>query len=170
MIISVNEIPPEVPVGTILSWVLRVDNDGGEIVDLPDGWMRCDGSVIPHGSIWTGKNVPNLNGERRFLRGGNDADMLKLEDDQLLQHEHIFSDPGHSHSYVDTFTYDNNIDGYDGPPEAPDHRNDRYDYKQTRDITSKSTGISVTGVASAYRHGEENRPKNMGIIWIIRVW
>ena len=101
MIISVNEIPPEVPVGTILSWVLRVDNDGGDIVDLPDGWMRCDGSVIPHGSIWTGKNVPNLNGERRFLRGGPDEDLLTLEDDQVQDHHHIVVDPGHSHPFTD---------------------------------------------------------------------
>ena len=95
--------------------------------------------------------------------------MLKLEDDQLLQHEHIFSDPGHSHSYVDTYYLDQNWDGYVGP-EHIDHTNDRYDHHETKDTTSKSTGISVTGVTSAYRHGDENRPKNMGIIWIIRVW
>ena len=102
---SVSSLP-EVPVGTILSWVLRVDNDGGEIVDLPDGWMRCDGSVIPPGSIWTGKQVPNLNGERRFLRGGSDAKILTLEDDQIMEHEHKLDDPGHAHPYVDRYLDD----------------------------------------------------------------
>ena len=76
----------EFPVGTILSWVMKVDNDGGEIVDLPSGWIRCDGGTIPHiddgESIWAGKRVPDLNGERRFLRGGDDVSVLTMEDDQ----------------------------------------------------------------------------------------
>ena len=51
----------EVPIGTILAWVLKVDKDdtGDNTVDLPDGWLRCDGSTIPHhnGSIWAGQRV-----------------------------------------------------------------------------------------------------------------
>ena len=33
---------PEVPIGTILAWVLKVNREatGGDTVDLPDGWMR----------------------------------------------------------------------------------------------------------------------------------
>ena len=87
---------PEVPVGTIISWVLRVDKSGAT-VDLPDGWMRCDGSTVPSGSIWAGKKVPDLNGERRFLRGGADQDVLSLEEDQMEDHGHTVSDPGHVH-------------------------------------------------------------------------
>ena len=34
---------PEVPIGTILAWVLKVNREatGRDTVDLPDGWMRC---------------------------------------------------------------------------------------------------------------------------------
>ena len=98
-IFSVSNLP-EVPVGTIISWVLRVDKSGAT-VDLPDGWMRCDGSTVPSGSIWAGKKVPDLNGERRFLRGGPDEDLLTLEDDQVQDHHHIVVDPGHSHPFTD---------------------------------------------------------------------
>ena len=92
------------PIGTILAWTLKVDDDDTvEAVDLPDGWMRCDGSTIPHhnGSVWAGKRVPDLNGERRFLRGGADEDLLTLEDDQVQDHQHDFVDPGHSHPFTD---------------------------------------------------------------------
>ena len=92
------------PVGTITAWIMNVkDGDGGTIADLPDGWVRCDGTLIPFGSgsIWDGKRTPDLNGERRFLRGGPDGDMLKLEEDQLQDHKHKITDPGHKHPYVD---------------------------------------------------------------------
>ena len=146
---------------------MKVDNNGGEFVDLPDGWMRCDGSVIPHGSIWEGKIVPNLNGERRFLRGGNDGDVLKLEDDQIQSHEHIFNDPGHTHVYDDEYM--------SGPtagvgPDNSDHNLDKWDHPHSRVTNSAKTGISVGGVSSSARHGDETRVKNMNIIWIIRIW
>ena len=65
--------------------------------------VRCDGSTIPHhnGSVWAGQRVPDLNGERRFLRGGSDHDVLKLEEDEVMDHHHNFNDPGHRHTIVD---------------------------------------------------------------------
>ena len=141
---------------------MKVDNNGGEFIDLPDGWMRCDGSVTPHGSIWEGKKVPNLNGERRFLRGGTDGNVLKLEEDQLQSHEHIFSDPGHSHGYEDTCDEKHGGDHHDG--------HTFHDEIVPKTTSKESTGISVTGVASPARHGDETRVKNMNIVWIIRVW
>ena len=99
------DILPMVPIGTILPWVMRLE--GGVNADIPDGWVRCDGSaVLDHnGSIWAGLTVPNLNGERRFLRGGLDEDVLNLEDDQMQDHLHEFNDPGHAHIYSATNTY-----------------------------------------------------------------
>ena len=51
----------EFPVGTILSWVMKIENNGSEFVDLPSGWVRCDGETIPHNddgeSIWAGKKT-----------------------------------------------------------------------------------------------------------------
>ena len=58
------------PVGTILAWTMKVETNGAETDDIPDGWMRCDGSVIPPPSVWAGQKTPNLNNDKRFLRGG----------------------------------------------------------------------------------------------------
>ena len=58
------------PVGTILAWTMKVDTDGTETGDIPDGWLRCDGSTIPPPSVWAGQKTPDLNNDKRFLRGG----------------------------------------------------------------------------------------------------
>ena len=159
---------PNVPVGSIIAWVLRVDNDtSGEAVDLPDGWLRCDGSVIPEGSIWAGKQVPDLNGQRRFLRGGSEEEMLTLEDDQIMEHTHEINDAQHSHSYEDKH-YTHDYEGY-----GPNTHNTYWDnflYQDHRTTSGNTPGITIEGVTGDYSHGDENRPKNMGIIWIIRVW
>ena len=51
--------------------------------------IRCDVSTIGHPSPWAGKLTPDLNNEKRFLRGGHDSDQLKLEEDQMQDHKHI---------------------------------------------------------------------------------
>ena len=160
---------PNVPIGTITAWVRKLDNTTFvENVDLPDGWMFCNGATIPNGSIWAGRKVPDLNGERRFLRGGSEAEMLTLEDDQIIEHSHILEDSPHSHSYEDIY-YDDAHHGYG--PLFYNPFNDNYDTEHYPETTEPaSTGITITGVSSDYNHGEENRPKNMGVIWIIRVW
>ena len=87
----------EMPLGTILPWVTKPSKEAGNPVDsLPYGWVRCDGHVIPEPSIWTGTYTPNLNGERRFLRGSDDVHQLTLEDDMVQ--DHIHKDPGHTHT------------------------------------------------------------------------
>ena len=58
------------PLGTILSWVDRPSNGVSHVVDIPKGWVVCDGREIPEG-IWKGSKTPNLNDEGRFLRGGS---------------------------------------------------------------------------------------------------
>ena len=160
------EMLPVVPIGTIISWVFKVDNTTGKIVELPEGWMRCNGEVIPEGP-WTGRRVPDLNGDRRFLRGGSDDEMLTLEDDQILQHTHNIQDNGHTHPYVDT--YFNDYEDGKGPIRG-DIDYDSFTQQHSKNTGTAKTGITVEGVSDEYIHGDENRPKNMGIIWIIRVW
>ena len=54
---------------TFIIFINRVDKDAEEFATLPDGWMKCDGSIIDKGP-WKSFYTPNLNGEERFLRGG----------------------------------------------------------------------------------------------------
>merc|ERR1719391_1142520 len=93
------------PIGTISAWVTKPSKDTREdaMVSLPDGWVRCDGATIPEPSTWAGQLTPNLNGEKRFLRGASDSEVLTLEEDQMQDHKHTVSDPGHTHSYVDKY-------------------------------------------------------------------
>ena len=107
-----------VPIGTIVAWINKVDpQQVAGPLPVPNGWMKCDGSIVPHG-LWSGLHVPDLNGEKRFLRGGEDRDVLKMEDHSIQEHTHFFEDPGHFHktqpAAVDGFhghEYDGNGDG-----------------------------------------------------------
>ena len=67
------------PIGTIIAWTMKVDAAGNSTGDIPAGWQRCDGSVILEPSIWAGERTPDLNNERRFLRGGSDDTVLFCE-------------------------------------------------------------------------------------------
>ena len=58
----------EAPLGSIIAWTPMPDADTLNPTSLPEGWVLCDGSVID-GGIWDGRKTPNLNGEKRFLRG-----------------------------------------------------------------------------------------------------
>jgi len=175
------------PVGSISAWVTKPSSDG-EAVDLPDGWVRCDGSTIPQPSIWAGRTTPDLNGEKRFLRGGADGEVLVLEDDQLQNHEHeVFdpghkhgvTDPGHTHMYDDKYpNYDANEEGHPGPGPG-DTEHDRFDKSHNSISVSATTGLHVDytttglhvkGVSSSYRKGSETRPKNMSVIYIMKIW
>ena len=121
-------------------------------LDLPLGWQRCDGTVIEHPSPWSGKLTPDLNNEKRFLRGGHDSDQLRLEDDSMKSHSHSTQD-----IYLelygcpsDTSTIDSySIDTSTGP--ADDHHCQR----------NEASGSFGDG---------ETKPKNMNVIFIIRVF
>ena len=99
-----------------------------------------------------------------------DSNMLTMEEDQMQDHKHQVSDPGHSHSYDDKypqiFTGDN---GYEGVC-CSDQVDDRFDKSHNSESKLSSTGMTVDGVSSGYRFGSETRPKNMNVIYIMKVW
>ena len=160
----------DLPLGTIISWVTKVSGYEGETIDLPPGWQRCDGSTIEHPSPWAGMLTPDLNNQKRFLRGGHDNEQLTLEDDQMQEHAHLIdiTDPGHSHPYIDDHFHASSA-GLG--PSASNYNQDRFQYLESKTTTSGNTGISATvdGVRTG-RHGAETRPKNMNVIYIIRVF
>lgn len=59
-------------------------------------------NAIIFGSRYTNisacKTTPNLNGERRFLRGWLHEQMLAMKEDMILDHDH--SDGGHTHTCI----------------------------------------------------------------------
>ena len=132
----------EAPLGSITAWVTKPSSDGLE-ASLPDGWQRCDGSLISAPSIWEGKITPNLNSERRFLRGGSDADMLKLEEDQLEDHAHKVSDPGHNHPFTDRYT-DNTDNIHDGPEDGYGKFGSPHSSETDMEFSGKIIGLCQT--------------------------
>ena len=142
----------------------------GETIDLPAGWQRCDGSTIEHPSPWAGRLTPDLNNEKRFLRGGHDNEQLSLEEDQLQDHTHHINvtDPGHTHPYKDDH-YNNGVAGLG--PRQTDHIQNTFNYVESKTTSSNKTGISAIATkVKTGRHGTETRPRNMNVIYIIRVF
>ena len=63
---------------------MQVNMEGVEVEDPPAGWQRCDGSTILEPSIWAGERTPDLNNERRFLRGGSDTSVLSRKQNNMI--------------------------------------------------------------------------------------
>merc|ERR1712018_397259 len=81
----------DVPLGTIIPWVpeanLLLTGSGlpeqSTQSELPDGWVHCDGSVIPEPSPWHGTTTPNLNEEQCFLLPPGNEDPQKLVEKRI---------------------------------------------------------------------------------------
>ena len=132
--------------------------------------------------MWAGEKTPNLNGEKRFLRGGDASDLLKMESDQIENHWHAVQDNGHLHKY--SWTEKGSHGGTGGSytdvqkqrhdkddPECKDengHTMDTCPYKTT-DSSKENSGVSV-GDVSTGNHGSETRPINMSVLYIMRVY
>ena len=172
----------EMPVGSIVAWVPRPSVGGDSTADLPEGWQRCDGSTIPQPSLWAGQLTPDLN-SGRFLRGGEDGEALVFEEDQV--EEHLHSDPGHSHTatstsqphdhgYTDYYFHktadtDPGHSGEDlGSSASTNRHTDKVAVPVSTVVAAAATGMG--GVAGPAKHGTETRPKNMRVIYVIRVW
>ena len=145
-------------------------------VALPECYVPCDGTEITEG-IWKGRRTPDLNNPKRFLRGGHVSEALMVEEDSLQEHSHTstVSDPGHSHAYTQ-WSYKgppNSPDSSDGYPDlASDYNSDtkNYDFPwPMRSASEKSyISMSVHGVSGA-RTGYETRPKNMKVVFVMKV-
>jgi len=174
------------PLGSIIAWVTKPEEDAdNERLSLPDGWVPCNGEPIPEPSIWAGRHTPDLNGEKRFLRGGDYTSQLNMEEDMVQEHKHAENE--HSHDTIanatssvtisDKYYYhhdsvhdDANGQGFYEPNSSPSY----HDYTVYPDVTVNIYNAKATcgtqGVAEGYRHGDETRPKNMNVQWIMRVF
>ena len=152
------------PLGTILPWINRPELDTLHHEEFPAGWVLCDG-------VWKGKHTPNLNGEGRFLRGGHPGEVLTLEDHMIKDHTHLdnghsHTDAGHTHSYQDCGSGLMTIDGhdYDAALYACKTKTTESGHANIQQSKSNHAGVE------AGNKGEETRPVNMRVIWIMKVW
>ena len=134
----------------------KVSGYEGETIYLPTGWQRCDGTVIAHPSPWAGKLTPDLNNEKRFLRGGHDGDQLKLEEDTVAKHSHISKDKYFLGHYKE-----------DCPAGEVEVEEIEVENSASQELDDKICERSPTTEESG---DFETKPKNMNVIFIIRIF
>ena len=106
----------------------------------------------------------------RFLRGGLETDVLNVEEDSLQEHTHAhtINDPGHTHQYGDIyFDHWDNVNG-EAWLAFGDNDDLRRDHLRTNYLSMSGISISVNEVNGA-RTSTETRPKNMRVVYIMKV-
>ncbi len=174
-----------VPAGSILPFAGEVDTN------LPDGYLVCDGSLknisdFPElfaaiGTAWGGDGatnfrVPDLRGyflrgvagdanvdpnknSRFALNGGNTGNLVgSYQNDEFGEHDHSINDPGHLHDYRDLFQ--NN--------QESDDANDRNVADDSETSVVRQTEVAFTGITINDRGGDETRPRNAYVHYIIK--
>ncbi|MGB9912296.1 MAG: hypothetical protein ACPLRO_02905, partial [Candidatus Kapaibacteriota bacterium] len=155
-----SSFQPVPPIGSIIAW----HKDFTNTPSLPYGWVECNGQTLNDpASPYHNQVIPNLNGDPNganspglsekasmFLRGGTSSGVGQYDAFQ-----------GHKHS-IDT---DNAIkreyqySSYDLPTGGND--------VQAANIT---VGNPISdGTNGTPRTANETRPKNMSVVWIMRV-
>jgi hypothetical protein len=153
---------PVPPIGSIIAW----HKDFSNTPALPYGWVECNGQTLNDpGSPYHNQVIPNLNGDpnganspglsekaRMFLRGGTQSG--NGENDAFQGHRHSISG-----NYNIAATCSNS--GSD------DRRADCSSYGTAVSISiGDPTTDSTNGTP---RTASETRPKNMSVVWIMRV-
>lgn len=173
------------PLGAIIGWHKTLAGQG----DLPRGWIECNGQEIPYGPL-AGKKVPDLNGERRFLRGGAISGIPEADQVVDHSHRHNFSVNDHTHGLSpgawsqplnrvrpgDTTGVRNygNPDGGRGNAGQiwPDHE----PIYETKGVSKTPLNVAG-GILGAVKlddnkvpvGGRETRPTNVSVVWIMRI-
>lgn len=130
-----------VPVGSIVAWHKSLVSFSAS---LPDGWVECNGQVIEdEGSRLFGKVVPDLNGGGQFLRGG-------LQSGTLEEGSSVVGYP------VDT----------GGCTSVVVENGDTVTTSRGGVLTNNTTANDGCG---NFGHAFEIRPRNMSVVWIMRI-
>jgi hypothetical protein len=136
------------PIGTIAAWHKHAFPNN----PLPHGWHECDGSVVIDPlSPLSGQNLPDLNSDGRFLRGSVLSGIF--QDDAFQAHGHNF------------------VSRASSAPAPGAHKTDGADHSGTSGYSHSGKvreAVSLTS-ADVVRVADETRPKNMSVVWIIRV-
>jgi hypothetical protein len=131
----------DLPVGTILSWHKNLAG----VPALPSQYMECNGQQITDSaSPMSGQWLPNLNGTNRFLRGSSHSG-----DNQ----EDAFQ--GHFHNMQGALSGGNGI-------------NWRGELGSFSSFSQTWEPIS-DGSHGTPRVDSETRPKNMSVVWIMKI-
>lgn len=144
-----------VPIGSISAWHKSFTNTPA----LPDGWVECNGQVLSDAdSVYNGQTIPDLNGDGRFLRGNSTSGTLQADEFKSHNHNPIKANVHTGGSSVDAQVAFNNGYPDNGIGELANIAN----IDAQRKIPYGLHYMANTG-------GDETRPINMAVVWIIRV-
>jgi len=145
----------QAPIGSIIAWHKSLSG----VPSLPGNWAECNGQTISDSdSPLDGVTLPDLNGDKRFLRGGSSSGTE--QDMQLQQHRHL----GGS-SLIDNIPAPNGKVAAGGSVTA-DYRsatNGQFSYSYD------ASNSNDTGTNGTLKAGPETRPINMSVVFIIRI-
>lgn len=149
------------PVGSIVAWHRSIVSPP---LELPDGWLACNGQECRiEGSPFFGVSLPDLNsGEEGgvFLRGGRISGTSQIDSTRMPNAPFVISEAGeHAHRIARDRPRDATTDRVAAAGQGGN------------DIETRAV---MTGVANRHTHpitggDTETRPKNMSVVWIMRV-
>lgn len=156
------------PIGSIMAWYKDFN---GVSITLPSGWVEMNGQTIDDSEspIYAQVGafvIPDLNGERRFLRGSQIAGTV--EEDAMQGHKHNFSGtPGRTGGSGIAFTGEtgtgslSHVFNLGGSANSVDHSHGF--------TPSGSIAGPVDNGNGTPRQAVETRPVNMSVVWIMRI-
>jgi len=128
-----------VPIGTILAWHKSLTG----VPALPTGWVECNGQVLNDSSSpLNGQTLPNLNGDKRFLRGGQTSGVIQ----GMMLEDHVH------------YTTVNYYAGY--------YAGGAWGLNRP---AGNGFNVALSSGGATGSVGTETRPLNMSVVWIMRV-
>ncbi|MCP4129818.1 MAG: hypothetical protein GY754_02260 [bacterium] len=136
------------PVGAVIAWHKNATTG----MTIPAGWVECSGGTVDDAdSLLNGVNIPDLNGEARFLRGSSTSGTF--QDDAIKTHKHsIYAIAVTTHENAFTIN-----DGSGDNLAAADN------------LQPGTNGWHLKDYETYYTGDTETRPKNMSVVWIMRI-
>tara|TARA_B100001287_G_scaffold152484_1_gene128337 strand:- start:695 stop:1621 length:927 start_codon:yes stop_codon:yes gene_type:complete len=170
-----GEIANGVPAGSIFTFASTT---------VPSGYLECNGSAVSrstYSSLFTAIgtthgsgdgsstfNLPDLRGE--FVRGwdhnrGVDSgrSFASSQSDQNESHNHSLTDPNHAHTQRGLA-----LNGGSGSVAITLGSGQSYQIGYSGSQSSVTTGSSSTGISLGSSGGNESRPRNLALMYVIK--
>lgn len=148
-------------IGTIKAWHKTFAS-----VAIEEEYKECDGSLIDDPeSPYYGLTIPDLNGGARFLKGAPTSGTLEASANK--SHNHAITDPSHGHPVIGLVSGGGSIGTTDySYPSLTNSKDHQFD---TTSYVMGSANASATGISLADQGATDAVPKNMTVVWIMRI-
>lgn len=160
------------PVGAVVAWHKSIT---AKMLDLPVGWVECNGQTLSDSnSLLDGIVIPNLNGAaagadlnngdnlgktgKVYLSGDESSGVTEF--DKSKEHVHfngVGDNNGNCFIYASTTT------------DIPGNATDKLDKSGVPERQGKTSGQKTASGYTAPVVSDYNNPRNMTVVWVMRV-